>query len=318
MESLTLSINPWYYCNFRCDFCYLTEQQLSDKTLLPLDKLEQRLNEIVCVSKINMVDLYGGEVGILPVEYVTKLKELLHAYGVFDINVITNLSMINEITTDPDFYISVSYDFEVREKSDVVFKNMTQLNRPFSVLMLASPRLIEKDVGEMIETLNLLPNLQSVEIKPYSPNQSNQHTVYYTQFEGFVKSFLQYPNKRFEFVNEKLLNTVLDKTRSSFSDDHVYITPSGKYGVLEFDLNDNEFFLEYESLDEYFKWCETEKARVNRNKYCKNCEYFGHCLSEHLREVKSLDQSCNGFKHLIDWYKDGRMESSSRTISSPA
>lgn len=189
MGSITLSINPWYYCNFRCDFCYLTDAQLADRTLLPLEKLEQRLNEILCVDSIDMVDLYGGEVGLLPLDYITEMKELLHAYGIRDINVITNLSMINEIIMDPDFYISVSYDFDVREKHELVFKNMTQLTSPFSVLMLASPRLIEKDVGEMIETLNLLPNLQSVEIKPYSTNQSNQHTVYYTQFEEFVKSF---------------------------------------------------------------------------------------------------------------------------------
>jgi sulfatase maturation enzyme AslB (radical SAM superfamily) len=299
---MILSINPWYYCNFRCSFCYLTEQQLSDKKLLPLDTLEQRLNEIISVTKIDMVDLYGGEVGILPVEYVKSMKELLHAYGIYDINVITNLSMINEITTDPDLYISVSYDFDAREKHELVFKNMTQLTRPFSVLMLASNKLMENDVPEMIETLNLLPNLQSVEIKPYSPNQANQDTVHYTQFEEFVKSFLQYPNKRFKFVNEHLLQTVLDKSRSSFSDDHVYITPSGNYGVLEFDLNDNEFFLEYETLDQYFDWCEREKLRVKRNKYCGNCEYFGNCLSEHLREVKSLEHSCNGFKKLIDWY----------------
>ena len=69
------------------------------------------------------------------------------------------------------------------------------------------------------------------------------------------------------------------------------------------DLNDNEFFLEYETLDEYFKWCNNEKKRVEKNKFCTKCDYFGHCLSEHLRDVKSLDNSCNGFKHLIDWYK---------------
>ena len=168
--------------------------------------------------------------------------------------------------------------------------------------MLASKDLVDKNVSEMIETLNLLENLQSVEIKPYSPNQSNQDTVYYTQFEEFVKSFLQYPNKKFQFVNEDLLQTVLDKSRNAFSDDHVYITPTGKYGVLEFDLNDNEFFLEYDSLDKYFTWCEKEKHRVSRNKYCNSCEYFGNCLSEHLREVKSMDNSCNGFKNLIEWY----------------
>jgi sulfatase maturation enzyme AslB (radical SAM superfamily) len=302
MESITLSINPWYFCNFKCDFCYLTKEQLDDKTLLPLDVLEERLIEIISHRKIAMVDLYGGEVALLPLDYVQGLKQLLHTYGIYDINIITNLSVVNEITTDPDFYISVSYDFDAREKHELVFRNMTQLQRPFSILMLASKNLVEKNVPEMIETLNLLQNLQSVEIKPYSPNQANQDTVYYTQFEEFVKYFLQYTNKRFQFVNEHLLQTVLDKSRNAFSDDHVYITPSGKYGVLEFDLNDNEFFLEYDSLEEYFKWCESEKSRVTRNKYCKNCEYYGNCLSEHLREVKSLEHSCNGFKNLIDWY----------------
>ena len=302
MESITLSINPWYFCNFKCDFCYLTKEQLDDKTLLPLYILEERIVEIISHRKIAMVDLYGGEVTLLPLEYVQGLKQLLHTYGIYDINIITNLSVINEITTDPDFYISVSYDFAAREKHELVFRNMTQLQRPFSILMLASKNLVEKNVPEMIETLNLLENLQSVEIKPYSPNQSNQDTVYYTQFEEFVKYFLQYSNKKFKFVNEHLLQTVLDKSRNAFSDDHVYITPSGKYGVLEFDLNDNEFFLEYDSLEEYFDWCGKEKARVTRNKYCKNCEYYGNCLSEHLREVKSLEYSCNGFKNLIDWY----------------
>lgn len=299
---MVLSINPWYYCNFRCSFCYLTEEQLSDKKLLPLDKLEQRLIEITAVSKIDMVDLYGGEVGLLPVSYVKSLKELLHAYGIYDINVITNLSMINEITTDPDFFISVSYDFSAREKHELVFRNMAQLTTPFSVLMLASPKLLEYDVNEIVETLNLLPNLQSVEIKPYSQNQANQHNLQYTQFEEFVKSFLENKNKNFTFVNEKLIQRVLDKTRNSFSDDHVYITPSGNYGVLEFDLNDREYFQEYETLDEYFEWCELEKVRVQKNKFCSSCEYFGNCLSEHLREVKSLDNSCNGFKKLINWY----------------
>lgn len=302
MKPITLSINPWYYCNFKCGFCYLTPQQLQDKTLLSLQVLEQRIIEILSSREIGMVDLYGGEVALLPLEYVQSMKEMLHAYGIYDINIITNLSVVNEITLDPDFYISVSYDFDAREKHELVYRNMTQLQRPFSVLMLASKELLSKSVPEMIETLNLLQNLQSVEIKPYSTNQSNQDTVHYTQFEELVKSFLQYPNKNFQFVNKHLIQTVLDKTRSSFSDDHIYITPNGKYAVLEFDLNDNEFFLEYDSLEQYFVWCEQEKLRVGRNKYCGTCEYYGNCLSEHLRQVTSLDNSCNGFKKLIDWY----------------
>lgn len=301
---LTISINPTYYCNFRCDFCYLTEDQLSDRKVLPLDLLHIRLAEISQHEQIGMVDLYGGELGLLSKKYWDDLINLLHMYGIEDINLITNLSMINEITLDPRVYTSVSYDFEAREDYQRVYKNMALLDKPFSILMLASPKFLELDTSDMIESLNLLPNLQSVEIKPYSPNQSNTHTVLYTQYENKVKSFLQYPNKKFEFVNENLLQDVLSKKKNSFSDDHIYITPTGKYAVLEFDLNDNEFFLEFDDISKYWKWCEGEKNRVKKNKYCSNCEYFGNCLSEHLREVKSLENSCNGFKNLIDWYKN--------------
>ena len=257
-----------------------------------------------------MVDLYGGEVGILPKEYIRQLKELLHTYGIYDINVITNLSMINDVITDEDFYISVSYDFDAREKHDVVWKNMLLLERPFSVLVLASPKVLKMNVDEMIQTFNLIPNINSVEIKPYSQNQANQHHVDYTEYEEFVKKWLTSSiQKNFVFTNENYIRESLLKIRNSFSDDHVYITPTGNYGVLEFDLNDNEFFEEYETLDGYFEWCKREKKKVSKNKFCNKCEYFGNCLSEHLREVKNLDKSCNGFKLLLDWYKDERLAS---------
>ena len=299
---LTLSINPWYYCNFACEFCYLTREQLADTKLLSLDILNERLAEIAAQDQIEMVDLYGGELGLLPKDYWNDLIDLLHAYNIFDINLITNLSMVNEITKDERVYISVSYDFDAREDHERIWRNMALLERPFSILMLASPKLITKDSNAMINMFNSLNNLVSVEIKPYSTNQANQLDVNFTQFEEFVKTWVINRDKKFTLTNESLLQSVIDKQRNSFSDDHVYITPSGKYGVLEFDLNDNEFFVEYETLNEYFEWCEKEKKRVTKNKFCSACDHFGHCLSEHLREVKSLDNSCNGFKHLIDWY----------------
>jgi sulfatase maturation enzyme AslB (radical SAM superfamily) len=300
---LTLSINPWYYCNFGCEFCYLTKEQLADTKLLPLDILNKRLAEISAQDQIGMIDLYGGELGLLPKDYWNEMIDLLHAYNIFDINMITNLSMVNEKITDKRVYISVSYDFDAREDHERVWRNMALLERPFSILMLASPELIKKDVNEMVNMLNSLNNLVSVEIKPYSSNQANQLDINFTQFEEFVKIWVINKDKKFSLTNESLLQSVINKERNSFSDDHVYITPNGKYGVLEFDLNDNEFFLEYETLDEYLKWCNKEKKRVEKNKFCSKCDHFGHCLSEHLRDVKSLDNSCNGFKHLIDWYK---------------
>lgn len=306
---MILSINPTYYCNFRCEFCYLTEEQLSDRQLLSLEDLNKHLADITAVYQIEMVDIYGGEIGLICKTYWDKMIDLLHVYGIEDINLITNLSMINEITEDPRVYTSVSYDFKGRESSDRVFRNMALLNKPFSILMLAGPKVIFDDVDLMVTYLNTLKNLQSLEIKPYSSNQANQFRITNKMFEDFVKKWIIHPNRKFQLTNNSLLESVINKSRNAFSDDHIYITPSGKMAVLEFDLNDNEFFLEINSIEEYDKWCETEKARVKKNKYCSNCEYLGSCLSEHLRDVKSLEDSCNGFKHLIDWYKNGRVAS---------
>jgi hypothetical protein len=294
----------------------LTEQQLSDSKLLNLDRLSEMIAEISSQKKIEMVDLYGGEVGLIGKEYWNNLIDILHMYGIEDINLITNLSALNDITTDPRVYTSVSYDFDAREDSERVWKNMALLNKPFSVLMLASPKLIEKNVDEMIEAFNALNRLTSVEIKPYSSNQANQLNINFKEYEEFVKKWITSPvQKRFVFGNEIQIQESISKQKNSFSDDHVYITPTGKYGVLEFDLNDNEFFLEYETLDKYFDWCKKEKIRVSKNKFCNSCEYYGSCLSEHLREVKSLDNSCNGFKLLLDWY-DERLANKTRTVSS--
>ena len=303
---MILSINPTYYCNFSCDFCYLTKEQLNDKTLLRLDILEQRLQEVTEKTQIDMVDLYGGEVGLLSDHYVNQLCELLHKYNIDDINIITNLSMVNSITLNTDLYITVSYDFDCREQSDRVWNNLIMLPRDFSILILASNELIKKDVSDMITQLNLLQNLVSVEIKPYSTNQSNCHNVTHKDFEIFVQKWIENPiEKKFQFINEDNIKKSITQTKNAFSNDHVYITPQGDFAVLEFDLNDREYFKPLKSIDKYFQWANEEPTK-NISNICKSCEYYGNCLTEHYRYVKDLDQGCNGYKGLITWYENNR------------
>lgn len=301
---LQLSINPSYYCNFRCDFCYLTPEQLGDKTRLPLDRLNEMLVELKEHYDIDGVDLYGGETLLLPKWYLTDIKELLHGHGIHNLNLITNLSIDSPFLNDPDFYIAVSYDFEAREQSDAVLGRMMSLGRKFSVLMLASPTLVAKDPEEIIQTFNLFSQLENVEVKPYSSNQANQLEVTYQEYEEFVKSIIQAQTpKKFTFSNELQLDDALRHERNAFSDDHLYITPKGSYGLLDFDEEQNEFFLEFNDLSYYDVWKDKEKAMVESNPICGECEYKGHCLSEHLQWVDSLDHGCNGFKGLLDWGK---------------
>lgn len=297
---LNLSLNCWYYCNFSCSFCYLTPEQLNDKQLLPLELLEQRVDEVLQHYRINHVDIYGGEVLLLPPEYLFGLKEIFHSRGIDDLVLITNLSVVNEVTLDEDFELSVSYDGLAREKSELVFTNMLMLTRQFTVLSLCGRDFLDQvSVDDYVQTLNLLSHLKCVEIKPYSSNQANNQPVTNREFEEFVWAVLTHPERTFYLENMTQIKQAVAGTRNAYSDDHVYITPTGDYAVLDFDLNDNELFLKVDGIAGYQAWCNKEKQRVDTNPFCASCEFLGTCLSEHLRNVKSMENSCNGFKGLL-------------------
>ncbi len=308
-KGYTISINPTYLCNFRCDFCYLTKTQLGNTKKLDLDKLDELLSQ---VPNIEYIDLYGGEIGALKKSYFYDMKDVIRRHYKGEINIITNYSMLHDGFYDEDVYLSVSYDFDAREKSELVYQNMLLSKASIAVLILASPKVIEKDIDDMIMMLNMCSSIYSVEIKPYSINQANSYNVSHKDFEQFVQKWLESPTpKNFHFVNEEKIQRSLAKEYNAFSDDHIYITPNGKFGVLEFDNDDKEFFHELNSWKEYIDW--TNKEKTNISDICKSCRFFGTCLTEHYRYVKDLENGCNGYKGLLEYYE--KLENSSRLIS---
>ena len=310
MKKISLSINPLYLCNFSCEFCYLTPKQLKDKSTLDLKLLSNLLFEVKNHGfHVEHVDLYGGEIGLLSEEYLNHLDQILFKHSDPTINIITNFSRKHSYFLRDHIDLSVSFDFEIREKMDLVLSNILTTNKNISILMLASKELIKKNVDEMIHLLNSVQNIVSVEIKPYSTNQSNQFEVTNIEFEEFVKKWIDSSiTKKFNFINSEQIKRSLEKSRNAYSDDHVYITPKGKFSVLEFDDSNHEYFLELNHFSEYIKWSDDEKNRVSKNKICKSCEYLGKCLTEHYREVIDLNQSCNGFKGLLDYYKKSSLQ----------
>ena len=300
--NISLSINPSYFCNFSCDFCYLTPAQLRDRVKLDLDVLHSRLIEVSRYFKITHVDLYGGEILALPTSYVNMMLVMIAEFCDNRINIVTNLSSTIRFDTS-NVDISVSYDSDCRERHDLVERNMRRLVEPIHVLMLATQCLMSKDVDDIIRLLNDIPSVHSVEIKPYSTNQSNSHPISFVDFENFIKRWITSPVvKRFEFINDHAIRDSLYGGANAFSNDHLYITPSGDFAVLDFDLNDNEYFRSVNSIDEYIDWSTNERNRVFENSFCNKCPYLGRCLSEHLRNVQDVTNSCNGFKGLLDWY----------------
>lgn len=308
---INLSVNPSYYCNLRCDFCYLTPEQLGDRTYMDLGVFETRLLEIMEHYEIGHIDIYGGEVLLLPPEYLLEMKDILHRYAIDDIVLISNLTLLNEITEDVDFDLSISYDFEAREMHERVLNNIFMLTRPYTILTLASRKFLDTvTVDRFVQTMNMLSGAKDVEIKPYSTNQANVHNVGFDEFERFVWAVINHPDREFYFENERQVKEAAEGLRNAFSDDHLYITPTGSFAVLEFDSDDNEFFLEVDGVSGYLEWCTEERKAVSNNSHCSSCNYMGHCLSEHLRDVQDLTHSCNGFKGLLDKWTN---QSSSNT-----
>lgn len=296
---MNISINPSYFCNFDCDFCYLTKEQLKDQKKIKIDKLDYLLSQ---VPRIDYIDLYGGEIGALNSDYYKDLKQTIRKYYSGEINLITNFSMLNDEFFKEDISLTISYDFEARERHEKVFQNMLMSRKQFSLLILASPEILQKNVDEMILQLNILQNLISVEVKPYSINQANAHAVTHTEYEDFIKKWIDSPiEKNYRFGNQEYIERSLKGEYNAYSDDHVYITPNGKFGVLEFDENDKEYFLEVDSFDDYLGWAKKEKKELSE--ICKKCEYVGRCLTEHYRDVTSLEHGCSGYKGLLDWYR---------------
>ncbi len=300
---MNVSINPTYYCNFRCNFCYLTEKQLSDRNILSIDKIDAMLVEISHKHTIDSIEIYGGEVGLLSFEYLNTLIDLCLSYT-HSVNVVTNLSNIHLSFLRDDITLSVSFDFHAREKSNLVLNNMLKISRPFSMIVLVSPIILEMEPSNIINVFNGIKSITDVELKPYSKNQANALDVSHRQFDDYVKKWIALrSHMHFNFINLTMLDDVLAKRRNMYSDEHIYITPEGFYGVLSFDSDDKEFFELLDSFGDYQHWCTSEKQQVNNNGICVSCDFLGHCLTEHARPFNSLSHNtCDGHVGLIKWY----------------
>jgi hypothetical protein len=269
--------------------------------------LDEKLAAIKEIEDIDGVDIYGGEVGLLEPSYFYEMLNTIGKYYNGKVNVITNFIKVPDFFKDDRVNIGVSYDFSVRQQHETVLQNIMEFPKPIDILILATPQLVKhhtKTVEEDISMFSTIGNVRSVDIKPYSTNQVNQFTNDFTVFEEYVKRWVySSSNMDFDLVNKYNIEQALSWSRNAFSDDHVYITPTGKFAILDFDEDDNEYFNEFDDISFIFVWGEMEKDNIQNNDICSSCPFLGACLSEHLRNVTSIEKSCNGFRSLLEYAK---------------
>lgn len=298
---MNLSINPTYLCNLRCDFCYLSKLQLSDTKRIDLNRLNDMLRQVYDrYGEISYVDLYGGEISTLPNDYQHELWMTINWWYQREININTNLIKVSPLLEEWNAFISVSFDGPARERWEQTWNNMATLNKPFVVLILASPKVIKFGAQALFDMLKSFNNLVSVEIKPYSASTNNNLDVSYLEYESYVSDWLDLPTP-FDVENLSRIGRSLRGEYNAFSDNHLYIQPDGQFAVLDFDEQGLEYFLPV-TLDEYDIWAKKERRVISTESYCSKCEYLGRCLTEHYRHVDNVDKSCSGgYKLLSRW-----------------
>lgn len=307
---MKISINPSYFCNLRCNFCYYYDW-LGDRKRLDLRTLDQLLSEIDKLHGIDWVDLYGGEITVLPYDYTKELLSTIRAHYQGTVSVITNFVKptpmfvgSNRLFEEPHYRTAVSYDFECRQQHEKVWNNILTYDSDVHVLMVATPCLMQKNVDDMIAQLNMATNIRSVDIKSYSSSQHNDFNLPWKDYEVFLQKWISSPvTKNFECVVERnLLRCLIDK-RNAWNDNHVFINPNGKLSLIEYDESDRELFKEINSIADFSTHATKEKERVLANATCSTCPWVGRCLTEQYRNVLDINNGCNGFRGLIEWYK---------------
>ena len=151
----------------------------------------------------------------------------------------------------------------------------------------------------------LLKNIEYVELKPYSSNQSNQNNF----DEAYIKYVALWLDNSHKTVTER---RILDKA-NYFEAPHVFLTPSGDFAILDFDTSGNEFFrtIDISEIDGILE----EESNMVFGGNCTHCPYVGVCLTEHYRKTDGIDNIyCSGGRILIDAYHS-KMEGKSDSIS---
>jgi sulfatase maturation enzyme AslB (radical SAM superfamily) len=307
---MKLSITPSYLCNLKCNFCYYYDW-LEDRKLLDLDILDRHLDEIQRTSPIEYIDIYGGEISILPPTYVRELCSIIEKYYKGEISIVSNFVrpekyFFHETFFNPQQYkLFVSYDFDCRQNHNQVWTNIQAYNGDINILCVATPCLMSKNIEDMIQFFNSSHNIVSVDIKSYSSSMHNDLGVKWSNYESFMQKWISAKTKKqFTCRIEYNLAECISGSRNAWNDNHIFISPSGNMEIIQFDPNGREYFTKLESLDEFFKYANLEKEKIKNNIYCSRCTWIGKCLTEQYREVLEINNSCNGFKNLIDWYKN--------------
>lgn len=302
MKHIDIDIITNYFCNFNCEYCFLHHMK-SIKQTIDTVKLCNQLDMISSKYTIGNINIYGGEVSLLPLGYLKEIIEVCNRYA--KVNVITNFTNneCNEFLDGQHVTISTSINEErscnQEVENSLLYTDITNL----SVIQVVTPSLLSKQPKEVLEHLELFK--KDVSFLPYSPakmakvNYDISNNDFSIFMKGIISEYLS-GDYSFRISNINQLNDVIQGKYNPRMQSILFINPFNEYTGICYD-DGFEYFKTFDKFEEWEVACQHEATEYYKK--CKQCEYYGHCYAEHIKEWKGTDECC-GMKSLVKWYEE--------------
>lgn len=302
-----VSIIPSFYCNRHCKYCYQLDQN-DDKTLLNIDVLNRRLNDLKSRYNIDTISIYGGEISLLDQSYLNRLFDLTKRYC-DNVNINSNFAnkSIIDIALNKQIAIGTSINLDRDDYKYVckVLKSLpTEIANRISVDTVITQYYVDEFklrrdsfVNDILSTYNDL-NISQVLFLQYSASVSNPLYPNLTN-RDFVQLLLQIYNRYQQHeYNYSIVNFECIDRKCSI-DSNIFIVPSGRFASIQY--NDQlEYFYQYDNLSTLDQLRQKECAELPQ---CVCCSHYNiDCQSDHLKRHCAHDV-CNGAEKLIEIIK---------------
>lgn len=303
MHKVIVSIFPTYQCQHNCKFCYL--RKLHKSKILNLDILETRLKEITKHFEIEKFNTYGGEITLLDKEYLIRLNSILNQYEAKNY-ITSNLYDVDKLDLFTNCYISTSLNLERQDYFYIRRKLKENKGRWDNncILSMITPSIVTNNPYNILKSYNNL-GIDWISFIKYYPNKDtgDLYNISQEKYEDTLIKLLDtylHNKSDFDFNLAMIpgLKGCINHTYPIATNDKIIrINPEGKYCSVFYDINNLEYFKEYDNIEDYIE--DAKKEAFNYMLKCGSCKYYGTCWTEHITNNK-----CDGCKKLLQYAED--------------
>lgn len=285
-EYVRVSIQPSFFCNFNCDYCYLGRLR-KNKQILSLDILRNRIKEISNYYSISSIQLLGGEISLLDEQYFLELYNIIKD---FNVSVSTNLSntwLVN-FCLQRDIRIGVSLNEERPYYKETLakLKTLKRLNciTLSSVVLSSLLNKSPKEILDFYEELGFPAYFIQYHPSIYSKYKFNTNIEIYSNFINNLIKEYKFGNYKFVLGNELSLT---DTTKRFSLENCLFINPDGSLNTIMEKRYGKEVYENFKSIEDFDAF--RKHYRSFREIQCFDCPWQYKCQGVYLASANAKE-----------------------------